>query len=381
MDGTAIGEKQGTGLHIFSLNLFRSLAKIDKDNHYTVYNVRPDGDQPSIEYRNFEIKEPPDIFNTRYFWYYWTFWYYSGFMLQIARDMPDVFFSPLAVLPLVTPCPKVVVIHDLTLMVVKRALPKSLETRMYAELAMAVKRADKIIAISQSTKHDLVNLLKVNPKKISVVYQGYDDNTYQVIADLNKVEACRKKYKIHGSYIFNVGSLNAKKNVPRLIEAFALLKKERGIHHKLVIAGKRNWGDDDVFRTLKLLGVEDEVLFPGYVPQVDLPMLMTGADVFVFPSLHEGFGIPLLEAMACGTPVITSNLTSMPEVVGDAGIKINPYSVNEIAEAIYTVISDNDIRNRMVKQGLERVKAFSWERTAREILKILNNTCDTRTRK
>jgi glycosyltransferase involved in cell wall biosynthesis len=164
--------------------------------------------------------------------------------------------------------------------------------------------------------------------------------------------------------------LQTNKNIPRLIKAFSLLKKERKISHQLVIVGKKYIGYEAILRAFHESAASDDIILTGYVPTEELPLLISGADVFVFPSLYEGFGLPPLEAMACGTPVITSNVSSLPEAVGDAGILVDPYNIREIAEAMYRVISDGNLREQMRRKGLERARLFSWHKAAKEMLRL-----------
>jgi glycosyltransferase involved in cell wall biosynthesis len=371
IDGVWLGDRQGTGLATYTTNLIKYLAEVDSRNRYTIYSMRLEAGKISIERDNFKIKEIPDLLKFLPFWYSWTFWYYTGFPIQISLDKPDLFLSPYPALPLYRPYTQVIIVHDLTAMILKGAHRPDFRFRFGQEVLHAARCADKIITVSQSTKKDLINLLGAKPERITVVYQGYDDDNFKPSSDPHKVQTALQRHNISGNYILYVGTLELKKNPIRLIEAFASLKRDGKIVHKLVIAGKRAWGDEAVFHAVRRNGLEGEVIFTGYVPKEELPLLMSGADVFIFPSLHEGFGIPPLEAMACGTPVITSNVSSLPEVVADAGVLVDPYNTDEMAEAIYRVVSNRDLREQMQRKGLERVKLFSWERAARETLQIL----------
>lgn len=366
-----LGEELWAGLATYTSNLLRALAKLDDKNSYVVYGMRLNRKELGKNCANFEFKTMPDILKVQSPWYSWVFWHYTGFPVQLLADRPDVFISMYPALPLVRPCPRIVLVYDLTPLILHGAYSMRFRVLFRNQLSYAAKYADRIIAISQSTRKDLMAHFGTDSEKIAVVYPGYDSATFKPEDNLNRIKGVMQKYSIDGNYILYVGTFDPKKNIPRLIEAFARLKKEKGIPHQLVIGGKRTWGDDKVFQAVNELGLEDEIVSTSYVPQEDLPLLMNGADVFVFPSLHEGFGIPPLEAMACGTPVITSNVTSLPEVVGDAGMLVNPYSVDEIAEAIYKVVSDRELREGMRRKGLERAKLFSWERAARETLQIL----------
>jgi glycosyltransferase involved in cell wall biosynthesis len=226
------------------------------------------------------------------------------------------------------------------------------------------------LSLFRNQKNDLVHRLGAKPEKIHVIYQGYDDSVFKPETQPQKIQSTMRKFNIPNKYILYVGTWHTNKNIPRLIEAFAFLKKERRLPHKLVIVGKKAFGHEAVTNAVDKFAVHDDVIIAGYVRQEELPLLMHGADVFVFPSLHEGFGIPPLEAMACGTPVITSNASSLPEVVGDAAVLVNPYDINEIAEAIDRVLSDGKLREELRRKGLERAKSFSWHKTAQEILQL-----------
>jgi glycosyltransferase involved in cell wall biosynthesis len=373
IDAMPIGAKPWTGISNYIFNLLRSLAEFDAKNDYAIYSMRHDFIDLGIENDNFKRKRVPELFR---FWHYrvsWLSWYYTAFPVQLLKDKPEVFLSPYSILPWYCPCPKVIVVYDLVPFIFSNFYSVPVRFIFKMQTASAVKRADRIIAISKSTKNDLVKLLKADPNKISVVYPGFDNDNFKPTNDLGKVEEIKRKYKINGSYILYIGTLEPRKNVTRLIEAFGQLIQTGNIDHKLVITGKRGWLYDDIFKTVTRLGLERDVIFTGYAPYEDLPLLFNGADVFVYPSLYEGFGLPPLEAMACGTPVITSNISSLPEVVGDAAILVDPLSVDEIAKALYQVVSNKEVQEKMRQKGLERAKMFSWEKVAKETLEILED--------
>lgn len=234
-------------------------------------------------------------------------------------------------------------------------------------LPLILKKADCIITISNSTKNDLKHL-KVDAGKIKVIHLAADEK-FQPL-DKEKIQTFKTKYNLNFRFLLYIGTLEPRKNIPTLIQAFSNLKKKHVLPHKLVIAGKKGWKYKSIFELIEKLNLQDDVIFTGYVPDEDLPALYNAADLFVFPSLYEGFGLPPLEAMACGCPVITSNTSSLPEVVGDAGIMIDPYDVDGLAEAIYNVLTNMELKEDMVKKGLERAKMFSWEKTAKETLKV-----------
>lgn len=265
--------------------------------------------------------------------------------------------------------PKVVTCHDL----IQCLFPRSPIHRLHAKFSHSgLKNADFVIADSHSTKKDLTRFYAIPGERIRVIYPGIDHgNFYQR-------ERTSSSYEMFGlfpqhKYILHLSTELATKNVAGIIQAFAKLKKEYRLDDvKLIKAGapahrrdrKRNL---DLFKKLHL---EEGVIFLDYIPEKDLPSLYNVADLFVFPSFYEGFGLPVLEAMACGTPVITSTTSSLPEVVGDAGIMVDPHDVDGLAKAMHEVVTNEGLRQDMIKRGLERAKMFSWEKTAEETLRV-----------
>ncbi|AEK19265.1 group 1 glycosyl transferase [Methanococcus maripaludis X1] len=230
-----------------------------------------------------------------------------------------------------------------------------------------LKSSDKIISISENTKRDIMDHFKIPEDKIKVIPLASNKNFKKL--DENDILKIKSKYNFEYPFILYVGTLEPRKNIPNLLKAFYSIKKQE-ITHKLVIAGGKGWKYQEIFKTIKKLNLQNDVIFTGYVPDEDLPGLYNAADLFVYPSLYEGFGLPPLEAMQCGTPVITSNTSSLPEVVGDAGIMINPYDVDELANKMYEVLTNEDLGNELSKQGIERAKLFSWKKCAEEHLKV-----------
>lgn len=302
--------------------------------------------------------------------------------LYLYCNPPDVYFSPWRSLPLLCPSLTVILVPDLAFLVYpdfytgkERALLKHLT-------AHGVKRAATIITLSESSKADLLNHYHVDEEKIFVTHlaPGIDiRGLEQKAADLERV---RRTYGFGEKYILFVGTLQPQKNISRLIEAFALARKEEHVRDfQLVLAGQKGWFYDSIFHQVERLGLEKEVVFTGYVPQRDLAPLMVGAGAFVFPSLYEGFGIPILDAMACGIPVITSSVSSMPEVAGDAALLVDPKSSSEIAGAIRRLLEDEPLRRDLVQRGYENLKRFSWEKCARETLRAFESAYHSRKRR
>lgn len=242
--------------------------------------------------------------------------------------------------------------------------------RLYLSLftRLSARRADRVIVISESTKRDAVRLLGLDPQRVSVVYCGVDAMYRPLPADV--VEEYRRRKGLPERFVLFVGTLEPRKNIVGLIEAYRLLAADwpRGAGElpALVIAGAKGWYYQDVYQTVERAGLMERVFFPGYVPADELPYLYNAATLFVYPSLYEGFGLPPLEAMACGTPVVTSDRSSLPEVVGDAGVLVNPDEPAAIAQALRELLLDEEARRALAEKGRRRATSFSWRRAAQE---------------
>lgn len=232
-----------------------------------------------------------------------------------------------------------------------------------------LRSSDAVIAISQATKDDLVRIMGVDPARIKVVYPGIDHNLFNIenAADGERQAELRTRFGISGRYILYVGDSEWRKNLRRCLEAF----KGTGCDIKLILAGSRALTDAKLQGWISELGLEGRVLMPGFVPDADLPPLYGAAEAFLFPSLYEGFGLPVAEAMACGCPVITSSISSMPEVAGSAGILVDPYSVADIKSAILRLLGSHSLRRELSAAGVEQASRFSWESAAKETFDII----------
>jgi glycosyltransferase involved in cell wall biosynthesis len=276
----------------------------------------------------------------------------------------DVVHCPVNVLPVCLPCPAVLTIHDLTFL----RFPDRFRTERQRYLAvltrLSAKRAQRITTDSANTRNDVAELFDVPAERIEVVYPGLDEAFHPVpeaeLADF------RQRKDLPEEFILYVGTLEPRKNVSSLIRAYAQLDPDC----PLLIAGGRGWMYEDMFREVERLGLEERVIFTGYVPPDELTLWYAAATVFVYPSLYEGFGLPALEAMACGTPVIVSNASSLPEVVRDAGIQVDPYRTDELAEALAEVLRSKAKHEQMRAAGLEQAASFTWEKAASQLARI-----------
>jgi glycosyltransferase involved in cell wall biosynthesis len=265
------------------------------------------------------------------------------------------------------PCPSVMTLHDIILIRSAADYYRPRRARLYEQRLLArVREVDHIITVSGFSRDDLLKWSGVSPDKVSVVYNGVSD-AFQPVTDEEAIDAARSRYSLPHRFVLSVGSTEPRKNIRTAIQAFSDLKRVRP-DLKLVVTGVDycRVGPDQAFAGLDLDGVH----FAGYVHDFDMPALYSMAEALLFPSLYEGFGLPPLEAMACGTPVVTSNTTSIPEVVGDAAIVVDPTSAGELAGALEMVLDSDTLRQELTAKGLARAASFKWQRTAEETRKI-----------
>lgn len=277
--------------------------------------------------------------------------------------------SPLNVQPLLLPCRGVVTMMDLTFV----AYPEGFraQQRIYHKVftRLSARRASRLIAISSSTAQDLRRFFAVPEAKTSVILPGVDA-AYRPINDKSVLSSFRLRHNLPREFILFVGTLEPRKNLIMLLHAYAQFKRQTNTNHKLVLAGGKGWCYEPIFATVEKLGLQTDVLFPGFVAEDELPLWYNTADVFVYPSLYEGFGLPPLEAMACGKPVVVADTSSLPEVVGDAGLCIDAHQPEEWAAALRRLCQDADLRCNLSSRGLERARQFSWTKMARQTVQV-----------
>lgn len=261
----------------------------------------------------------------------------------------------------------VVFVHDMAYRVYPETVRK--KTRRFLELVLqkSCDRADRIVTISEFSKQEILKYLKVSEEKISVVTLGVDRKRFHTHYPADQIRMVQSKYGLKGEYLLYIGTIEPRKNLKRLIEAYASLPLETPM---LVFAGKKGWMYREIFQTVETLGIGERVKFLGYVADREIPLLLSGAKCFLFPSLYEGFGLPPLEAMASGVPVVASNGSAIPEVVGDAAVLVEATKVESISHGILRVLKEKGLRERMIEKGIQRAKTFRWEKTARELLEI-----------
>lgn len=290
-----------------------------------------------------------------------------------ASNRADILHSPYFASPLFPNVPTVVTIHD----VITLVLPEygaALHTRVYNRLvSAAARKARAVLTVSEAAKRDIVRVLGIAPDRIHVTYNAPDPDL-RPATDGASLEAMRDGFGITGEYVLYFGGFDARKNVGRVVRAYHAARESFSGPHRLVLAGSMNLVGHPLYPDprplVKELGLEEEVIVTGRVSETDKQLLFSGATAFVFPSLYEGFGIPVLEAMACGAPVITSNSSSLPEVAGEAALLVDPSSVDEIARAMVRLVNDPGLREELRGKGLRRVSDFSWQESAQRTLDV-----------
>lgn len=351
----------------FCYQMLLSLFNLDKKNKYTIFlPVNPSSDLPKEgESWKYEVVSSKKL---------WTMIGLSK-KLSAYKDKIDVFFSPTHYLPLNVSVPSVISILDVSYL----HFPSLFKRKDLYQLKIwgkySIKKAKKIITISESSKNDIIKAYGVSEDKVEVIYPGIKQDLGLRIKEL-KMEELKKKFGIEGNYILFVGTLQPRKNIVRLIEAFAKIKKQETESKELnlVIVGKKGWKYEEILAAPEKFGVKESVKFLENVTNEDLPSFYKNALCFCLPSLYEGFGLPVLEAMKFGCPVVTSNVSSLPEAGGDAALYCNPEDVEDIATNLKLITENLKLREGMIKKGYEQVKKFSWEKTARKTLNVLEET-------
>jgi len=349
------------GIGTYVRNLVRHLARLDRETTYFLFCDRSDQAVLRDLAENFvPVVEGSAGYSLRE---------QISIPLQLRRLGADLLHSPHYVVPLLGRTPCVVTIHDCIHLLFPQYLPNRLAAK-YAELMMrkAIERSALVFTVSEASRRDILRFFpRTEPDRVCVVPNAIDP---ALLADpgADEMDRVRERYQIRGRFVLYAGNIKPHKNLSRLVEAFALLKQRPGFDDlKLLIIGDEASRYGSLRRSVEAAGVRPEVRFFGFVPESTLAALYRLASVFAFPSLYEGFGLPPLEAMACGTPVVTSRLSSLPEVVGEAAVLVDPYSVEDIAHGLGRVLEDAELRARLVAAGRERVGHFSWQRSVKSI--------------
>lgn len=355
-----------TGVGKYIYQICKALKNIDYQNEYTYYYGYY---SKKLLYPQSEDKT---IFRTKEF-----FKTIPG-LRRIARgikNLPylinnrifDIYFEPNFIPMRIRARYVIVAIHDFSFKLFPGWHPKDRVSYFEKKFFKEITRADVIITFSDFIKKSTSEFLKIPDYRIKRIYHGFDRNIFRIY-EKAEAEEVRGRYKLPENFILFVGSIEPRKNLKNLINAYLMLSEYIRKEYKLLIVGFKGWRNADIMQLIK--NTEPYVQYFGYIPDEDLGKIYNLASILVFPSFYEGFGLPPLEAMACGCPVVVSNVASLPEVCGDAAYYINPYGIESIAEGMYKVLTDSKLREDLIQKGLERAKLFSWEKSAREHLKI-----------
>ncbi|MBN2884966.1 glycosyltransferase family 4 protein [Patescibacteria group bacterium] len=396
IDASRANQSLRTGTEWYSFYIIQFLASIDRENKYILYIDRepePDLAEAVRAYSNFSFK----ILK----WPFKYFWTLGRLSWEMLINRPQVLFIPAHSLPLIHPRHTVNTIHDIAFMREERLYQKTkvrLESRLIKGLmdivarlitrgryqlnsldylkwstAYSLKHSQKIIAVSNFTKQELLSTYKkVDDKKIEVVYNGYPKKLYHFIEDDAERTAILDKYGIEAPFFLYVGRLEKKKNTHTLVESFAIFKEAHPESRmQLVLIGNAGYGYDEIKYILEEYNLDKSVIMPGWIPEADMPAIFSAATTFVFPTLHEGFGIPVIQAMACGVPTLVSDIPVLREIAADASLFFNPHDRQQLVEKLNLIAFDNSLRQELKVKGLQRVTRFSWEKSATETLKIL----------
>lgn len=366
IDAHMIGSRE-TGNETYCLGLVEGLSKLRDGNQYVVYL--------SSKETLIELDDQPN-FERRVLAHGSSVWRLAAGYAQASRidklDLLHVTYNT----PLFTKCPQVVAVHDISYAHFPEFFSKRDLRLLSKYVPYSVRSARHVLTLSQSAADDIANVYGVPREKLTVVPLAAR-KTYTHVADPALVGEVRERFGLAGPYILAVGNLQPRKNLSRLVEAFAQLPRSlRDL--KLVLVGKAQWQQSQVYERVKDLNLEDRVVFTGYVTDDELALLYHSSQALVYPSLYEGFGLPILEAMACGTPVICSNTSSMPEVAGDAALLIDPLNVGEMSEAIAQVAGSGSVRAELAARGLRRNAQFTWQETARQTANVYEKVVEDR---
>ncbi|HZF38619.1 MAG TPA: glycosyltransferase family 1 protein, partial [Blastocatellia bacterium] len=344
--------------------LAEGLARAYPDHQYDLlspleFDFDYNGDKPKNLNRQFIPLRSRSIFRK---------WWLVGLPSLLRIYQVDVFHGTNYCVPVFAPCPTVVTIHDLSLYTQSHTHEAANVKRGKRRMPIMARLASLIIAPSEWTRREIVERLRVSSEKVRVIYEAAREGMKPLPPHF--CQGVLDKYQIRPPYLLYVGTIEPRKNLLTLIRAYDELLRTTPLRPQLVLAGGRGWLCDEVFKLAEDLKLQDQVHFTGYVEDGDLPALYSAAEAFVYPSFYEGFGLPPLEAMACGAPVITSDVSSLPEVVGKAGLTHAPNNTRALTEAMAKLLGDETTREHFKREGLKQAAKFSWERAARETQSI-----------
>ena len=365
---------QGGGIGRYTRELIGALSQTDFANQFdiTLFSAQPPAQLPVSN----PLPTHPAISHKPAFltekWLY-RIWYRLRFPLpvQTFTGRLNLFHSPDFVLPpLAGNIPSLLTVHDLSFLHYPHTFTPALVNYLNSVVPWSVGRATHVLADSIATQEDLINLWQVPADKITVLYSGVNGR-FSPVKDPAAIDHLRIKYKLGDNpWILAVGTVQPRKNYQLLIQAFAKIADR--FPHNLVITGGKGWLFEDILDEVQAQGLDGRVIFTGFVDDEDLPAMYSGATVLAFPSLYEGFGLPILEAMGCGTPVINSDASCLPEVTGDATVQLPPEGIDRWADGLANILADDALRDELISKGHEQIKTFTWQRSAGQLLSIYN---------
>ncbi len=363
--------QQSAGIGRYCRELVGALAAQDRENQYVLLVAgRPSAEalrraqERFAAHPNFTLRPLP--ISERWLNRIWHRLRLPLYVEALTGPL-DLYHSTDFTLPPVRRARTLLQVHDLSFLRTPQYAEPSLQRYLQQVVPRSVRRADLVLADSQHTKKDIVALLGIPSERVMVILGG-TESRFQRVTDEARLEQVRQRYGLSHPFILGLGTLEPRKNLAGLISAYGILRARQAIPHELVIGGRKGWLYQGIFDRVAELGLEQQVRFLGFVADEDLPALYTLADVFAFPSFYEGFGIPILEAMACGTPVVASNASSLPEVVGEAGLMVSPEDTEALAQALGQALQDTPLRRTLISRGYEQARRFTWERAAGQLL-------------
>jgi len=365
INATAAIKQPRMGVEEYCYHLIRHLTMLPEAREHRFLLYLPPialakGDLSIFDFplpENFEIK----ILN-----WFLPMWTQLRLASEILVHKPDILFIPVHILPKIHPENSVVTIHGLEYEYFPEYYPLWFRNYLRLSTKYAIRHARKIIAVSENTKRDLVKLYYADESKVEVVHHGTEFKTQNA-----KLKTITQNLKPEKPYLLYIGRVELKKNILGILDAYKILKEKYKIPHELVLAGTPGFGYDEI--SFKIKNLKFKIKELGYVSEDEKWQLLTGTDVFVFPSFYEGFGMPILEAQAAGVPVVASNTSSIPEITNNSALLVEPKNPEQIAQAVYKMIDDKTLRDKLIELGFDNVKRFSWEKCARETLRIITS--------
>jgi glycosyltransferase involved in cell wall biosynthesis len=360
-----LNDKHYSGVHYYFINLINAINKLsNNDLDIEVLTSRNHAlETDNLKVNKLDLNTANRILRIGLE----NFWLDKYF----KKNNFSIYHSTTYVLPYFWNAPSVLTVHDLIALNSPEYCSRQNALYYKKFLPQSILKAKRIIAVSSTVKRDILEKYDIDPEKIEVVYHGVDPR-FKKVEDPHILSNIRKQYRLPDKFILFVGNLEPKKNLERLIEAYGKLKSDSALDHKLVIAGHAAWKFNTIFKKVEALKLSSSVIFLGYVDEGDLPSIYSLTDLFVFPSLYEGFGLPVLEAMACETPVVCSKKGALPEVTGNLAAQVDPYSIADMAEKMYHQLNSKDPNK--VKKSREWASGFTWEKTAKATIDVYEKT-------